>query len=261
MCISGDGVSDRHGYQQALGTAIKGERERKKLSEGTVATRSGLSEQWLLKVEAGRGNPTWGQLRRLAGAMEVPLPKLMERIERCEEEQGAAPASGQESVGEGGKRKCAGSSRPRPRPEVQPQEALAKALSHPLRAEALTILVQRTASPKEIADELDETLPNVSYHVRALEDLGLIELVEEEAIRGSVAHFYRAVDQDSASPAWKWTPLLLDEDGWRKVTEIQDSAFVAIRQEQVAAQRRLKRSRRKRVKAIFGLLLFKTALN
>ncbi len=49
---------------------------------------------------------------------------------------------------------------------------IAKALSHPMRARILGILDERVASPNEIAEMIDERLPNVSYHVRALLDLG-----------------------------------------------------------------------------------------
>src|SRR5215218_1133634 len=178
-------MSERPDHQLPLGAAIKAERERRNLSAETVAARAGVKEQWLLRVEAGRGNPTWGHLRRLADAMEVPLPELMKRVEDHEE--------GEDSP-------AAATSRQR---HKRPQEALAKALSHSVRAQALTLLTSRTASPKEIADELDQKLTTVSYHVRVLERLGLIELVEEESIRGSVAHFYRAVEQDVfANPSW-----------------------------------------------------------
>jgi DNA-binding transcriptional ArsR family regulator len=72
-------------------------------------------------------------------------------------------------------------------------EALVKALNHPVRVKALSILSDRMASPNEIADQIEVPLSNVSYHVRVLDELGLIEVVEEERVRGSVAHFYRAV--------------------------------------------------------------------
>lgn len=245
-------MSEGRGNQQVLGIAIKAEREQKRLSVETVAARAGITEMWLHKVEAGGGNPTWGQLRRLADAMEVPLPELMERIEHLEEEEDPSPAPDQRRTIK--RRKQKRDPRPGLGREVRPQEALAKGLSHPIRAQALAILVERIASPKEIADELQETLPNVSYHVRVLEELGLVELIEEAAIRGSVAHFYKAVEQDVA---WKWIPLMLDEDGWRKVIEIEGSAVEAIREEQASAQRRLKGSRRNGVSAIFGLLLLK----
>jgi DNA-binding transcriptional ArsR family regulator len=92
----------------------------------------------------------------------------------------------------------------RKRRDVQPHEAILKALSHPVRVEALGIVSGRIASPKEVADQLGAELTNVSYHMRVLEELGLIELVEEEPVRGSVAHYFRAVDRQ-----------LLDHPGWK----------------------------------------------
>ncbi len=76
-----------------------------------------------------------------------------------------------------------------------PQGALAKALNHPIRAQALRILRDRTASPSELSKQLDTPLSNVSYHVRVLSELGFVEIVEEQDVRGSVAHFYKAVDR------------------------------------------------------------------
>lgn len=70
---------------------------------------------------------------------------------------------------------------------------LAKALSHPLRAHVLAILNERVASPNQIANELDEPLGNVSYHVKTLAEMGCIELVKTEPRRGAIEHFYRAV--------------------------------------------------------------------
>lgn len=76
-----------------------------------------------------------------------------------------------------------------------PQEVLVKALNHPIRVKALTILTERIASPKEIAEQIEMPISNVSYHVRVLDELGLIEIREEETVRGSVAHFYAAVER------------------------------------------------------------------
>lgn len=72
-------------------------------------------------------------------------------------------------------------------------QRLAKALSHPLRGRIFAILNERVASPNEMADMLDEPLPNVSYHVRALVGLECIELVRTAQRRGAVEHYYRAV--------------------------------------------------------------------
>jgi DNA-binding transcriptional ArsR family regulator len=85
---------------------------------------------------------------------------------------------------------------------------LLKGLNHPVRVECLTVLAERVASPRELAEALDEDLSNVSYHVRVLSELGLIELVREEPVRGAVAHFYRAVERPLFSTEeWETVPL------------------------------------------------------
>jgi DNA-binding transcriptional ArsR family regulator len=66
-------------------------------------------------------------------------------------------------------------------------------VSHPLRSQCLTLLAERTASPAELAVELNENLGNVSYHVRKLWKSGVVEIVEEKPVRGAMEHFYRAV--------------------------------------------------------------------
>src|SRR5919112_6241914 len=84
---------------------------------------------------------------------------------------------------------------------------IAKALSHPMRARILVILNERVASPNEIAEMIDERLPNVSYHVRALLDLGCIELVRTAQRRGAIEHYYRAVVRPFFSDRdWKRLP-------------------------------------------------------
>jgi DNA-binding transcriptional ArsR family regulator len=95
-----------------------------------------------------------------------------------------------------------------------PQEVLVKALNHPVRVKALTILTERTASPKEISEQIEAPLSNVSYHVRVLDELGLIEIREEESVRGSVAHFYKAVERP-----------LIDNPDWEKLDSNVRSAF------------------------------------
>jgi DNA-binding transcriptional ArsR family regulator len=51
-----------------------------------------------------------------------------------------------------------------------------KALSHPIRVRVLALLEERMASPVELAEVLGVSLGSVSYHVRNLHRLGLIEL-------------------------------------------------------------------------------------
>jgi DNA-binding transcriptional ArsR family regulator len=72
-------------------------------------------------------------------------------------------------------------------------------VAHPIRARALTILVDREASPTEIGRELGLDASHVAYHVRLLLAEGLIELTEETPRRGSMEHRYRAIGPDEFS--------------------------------------------------------------
>ena len=85
---------------------------------------------------------------------------------------------------------------------------LLKALAHPGRAQALTVLNQRVASPSELAQEQGEAVGYVAYHVRVLHELGLIELVKTRQVRGATEHFYRG----SVKP-------YLSDDFWARLPE------------------------------------------
>lgn len=71
--------------------------------------------------------------------------------------------------------------------------AVAKALAHPLRTRILAALESRTASPTELASELDAPLGVVSYHVRRLHTLKFLKLVRRVPRRGAVEHYYTTV--------------------------------------------------------------------
>jgi hypothetical protein len=75
------------------------------------------------------------------------------------------------------------------------ETTLAAIVAHPTRARAFTILTERTASPVEIAQEIGKDVGHVGYHVRKLQQLNLIELVDERPVRGAVEHFYRAIER------------------------------------------------------------------
>lgn len=77
-----------------------------------------------------------------------------------------------------------------PRP-VSIDPRLAKALSRPLRADALALIGEGVNSPKLIAAKLGLDLRTVAYHVRVLRSLGCIELVETRPRRGATEHVYR----------------------------------------------------------------------
>jgi predicted ArsR family transcriptional regulator len=81
-------------------------------------------------------------------------------------------------------------------------------MSHPTRIGAMTILLQRNATPAQIAAEIEEPLSNVCYHIDKLEKLGCIELVSVEPAGGGrvVEHFYRAVDR-----------VYFDKEAWERL--------------------------------------------
>jgi DNA-binding transcriptional ArsR family regulator len=72
-------------------------------------------------------------------------------------------------------------------------EAVAYAVGHRIRIEALAILAEGTHSPNEIAAMLRENLSMVSHHMKELFDCGCIESVGTAQVRGATEHFYRAV--------------------------------------------------------------------
>lgn len=74
-------------------------------------------------------------------------------------------------------------------------QQLAKALAHPLRVRILSSLSKGISSPNQLAQELDEPLGNVSYHVKTLLEYDCVELVKTEPRRGAVEHFYRATER------------------------------------------------------------------
>jgi DNA-binding transcriptional ArsR family regulator len=87
---------------------------------------------------------------------------------------------------------------------------LVKALAHPLRVQILGMLQDRTASPSDLAQELDAPLGNVSYHVRILAQLGLLKLVKKRPRRGAIEHYYQARGRVRISDrAWGQVPTIV----------------------------------------------------
>jgi DNA-binding transcriptional ArsR family regulator len=92
---------------------------------------------------------------------------------------------------------------------LEQQALLHKVLADPLRARILMVLGDREASPKELAEFLDEDFQQVCYRVRTLKEKGFVELVDEDSRNGGVQHFYKA----SARPR-------LDADEWEQLPEL-----------------------------------------
>ena len=90
------------------------------------------------------------------------------------------------------------------------EQIVAKAFAHPLRVQILIILNERVASPNLLAQELDQSLNLVAYHVRVLEKYDCIELVDTKQRRGATEHFYRATRRQFLSDAeWSRMPEIL----------------------------------------------------
>lgn len=81
-----------------------------------------------------------------------------------------------------------------------------KALAHPTRIRILAILDERDASPVQLSQMLGAPLGVVSYHVRTLFNLDLLELVATHQRRGATEHVYRAVEHPRFSDA-AWSEL------------------------------------------------------
>lgn len=97
---------------------------------------------------------------------------------------------------------------------------LISALAHPTRVHALKVLTERTASPGEIAKELERSVRHVTYHLDRLEKLGCVELVGTEKGHGGgvLVKRYRAIQRP-------W----FDREAWAQVdTEDQPGVTSAI---------------------------------
>jgi transcriptional regulator with XRE-family HTH domain len=70
--------------QLGLGKAIKALRHEGKLSQETLGHRAEIHPTWISHIESGRINPTWGNVRRIAKGLQVPLPELAARAEELE---------------------------------------------------------------------------------------------------------------------------------------------------------------------------------
>lgn len=86
--------------------------------------------------------------------------------------------------------------------EHEREQALLDALRHPLRRWLLRLYLEEgeRLSPKELALVMKQSLSTVSYHARKLKELGALELVHLEPVRGAVEHFYEATDLVRETP-------------------------------------------------------------
>ena len=115
---------------------------------------------------------------------------------------------------------------------------MVKALAHPLRVRVLGALEDRTASPSELAEELGANLSLLSYHVRKLEELGMIELVRKGMRRGAVEHFYALAQHPSVTRL----PVALDDQGFEEATKLLEDVAGRLKDIEARSRRRQRKS-------------------
>lgn len=186
----------------------------------------------------------------------------------------------------------------RPRTFIDPR--LVKAMGHPVRNDALSILNERVASPNEISKELGESVGHVSYHIKVLKECDCIELVDTAPRRGAMEHYYRATSRaflnddewarlpDSIRPGMSlsllrtvlndagealksgsldrrsdrhmsWTPMIVDEQGWRDATEALGELLERVLEIQAESAERLVGVDEEGVPVTVAMLAFEAA--
>jgi transcriptional regulator with XRE-family HTH domain len=68
--------------QEALGRAVRELRQQRGLTQRQLAQAADLNETWVSHIEAGRTNPAWGTVARLARALGVEVSQLAAHAER-----------------------------------------------------------------------------------------------------------------------------------------------------------------------------------
>lgn len=71
--------------QFGLGKAIRRLRTDRRLTQEALGLRSEIHPTWISHLESGRINPTWGNMRRIAYGLEVPLSELARLAEDLEQ--------------------------------------------------------------------------------------------------------------------------------------------------------------------------------
>ncbi|HEY3552261.1 MAG TPA: helix-turn-helix transcriptional regulator [Solirubrobacterales bacterium] len=86
--------------QIGLSRAIRQLRKKQELSQEALGLRADIHPTWISHLESGRVNPTWGNVRRIAHGLRVPLPVLAALAEDLELKYGTAPRPGQRAGGQ-----------------------------------------------------------------------------------------------------------------------------------------------------------------
>ena len=77
-------VAPRSDPQAALGAAVRELRLEHKLSQEELAHLADFHPTWISRLESGRRNPSWANVRRLCAALGIELRELVARIDKIE---------------------------------------------------------------------------------------------------------------------------------------------------------------------------------
>ncbi len=86
--------------QIGLAQAIRRLRKKRQLSQEALGLDADIHPTWISHIESGRVNPTWGNVRRIAQSLRVPLADLAALAEDLERKYGTAPQPGQGAGGQ-----------------------------------------------------------------------------------------------------------------------------------------------------------------
>jgi DNA-binding transcriptional ArsR family regulator len=98
--------------------------------------------------------------------------------------------------------------------------ALLKSMAHPLRLRVLVLLDEAAQSPVRLAAQLGEDVNVVAYHVKRLEEFGLIELESTRKRRGATEHIYRLVERAEWTDE-EWSGLSAEDRARLSVAGLQ----------------------------------------
>jgi transcriptional regulator with XRE-family HTH domain len=72
--------------QEALGKVVRELRTDRGLTQRQLGQAADVNETWVSHIEAGRTNPAWGTVARLAAALGVSIAEIAQRAERVADE-------------------------------------------------------------------------------------------------------------------------------------------------------------------------------
>lgn len=192
-----------------------------------------------------------------------------------------------------------------------PKATVAAAIAHPTRVQILIIASNRAISPARYVEEVmgldslkqpadyKRALSHASYHFRELEKAACLKLVETEPVRGSIQHFFRAVERahltdeqwtslnkkercDVVTVVWRelvmrteaarlshsllhdetwlaWTDAKLDPQGWAEMSEANAAHFARIEEIREESEGRLGDDAEETISSTFGVIGFQAA--